>query len=73
MRARVRERRPALRGWERYGAGPMHGLFMQRMASRAVALVFVAIVLSGIVASPGHTVAGAPRLKTPDRELSGRA
>jgi hypothetical protein len=73
MRARVRERRPALRGWKSYGGGPMHGLFMQRMASHAVALVFVAIVLSGIVASTGHTVAGAPRLKTPDRELSGSA
>jgi homoserine O-acetyltransferase/O-succinyltransferase len=43
----------------------MHGLFMKRMAPHAIALAFVSIVLSGIVAFPGDAAADVPLLNNP--------
>jgi homoserine O-acetyltransferase/O-succinyltransferase len=43
----------------------MHGLFMKRMAPYAVALAFVSMVLSGIVAFPGDAAAEVPLLNNP--------
>lgn len=47
------------------GGTTMHGLFMKRMAPHAIALAFVSIVLSGIVAFPGDAAAEVPRLNNP--------
>ena len=43
----------------------MHGLFMKRMAPYAVALAFVSMVLSGIVAFTGDAAADVPLLNNP--------
>jgi hypothetical protein len=43
----------------------MHGLFMKRMASYAVALAFVSMVLSGIVTFPRDAAAEVPLLNNP--------
>ena len=43
----------------------MHVLFMKRMAPHAIALAFVSIVLSGIVAFPGDAAAEVPLLHNP--------
>ena len=51
----------------------MHGLFMKRMAPHAIALAFVSIVLSGIVAFPGDAAAEYRCSITPYKELSTRA
>jgi homoserine O-acetyltransferase/O-succinyltransferase len=47
------------------GGTTMHGLFMKRMAPHAIALAFVSIVLSGIVAFPGDAAAEVPLLNNP--------
>jgi len=43
----------------------MHGLLMKRMAPHTIALAFVSIVLSGIVAFPGDAAAEVPLLNNP--------
>ena len=47
------------------GGTTMHGLFMKRMAPHAIALAFVSIVLSGIVAFPWDAAAEVPLLNNP--------
>lgn len=47
------------------GGTTMHGLLMKRMAPHAIALAFVSIVLSGIVAFPGDAAAEVPLLNNP--------
>ena len=51
----------------------MHGLFMRRMAPHAIALAFVSMVLSRVVACPWDATAEVPRLNTPYKQLSTRA
>jgi homoserine O-acetyltransferase/O-succinyltransferase len=47
------------------GGTTMHGLFTKRMAPQAIALAFVSIVLSEIVAFPGDAAAEVPLLNNP--------
>jgi homoserine O-acetyltransferase/O-succinyltransferase len=47
------------------GGTTMHGLLMKRMAPHTIALAFVSIVLSGIVAFPGDAAAEVPLLNNP--------
>jgi homoserine O-acetyltransferase/O-succinyltransferase len=47
------------------GGTTMHGLFMNRVAPHAIALAFVSMVLSGVVACPWDAAAEVPRLNNP--------